>query len=292
MTTLKTAIKATTLAIVFGTAATDSLAADVSQDAIDACIDAVRAEVSGGGTVTYTEFSEANSMVLLKDNVGGEWRCIVSNDGRMASVERAASSSSPADAARAATPDSGGPEFWQVSASGTLNVRSSPSASAQIVARLPSGTIVENRGCVDSGGRTWCEVADGDASGWAAIDFLIPSQGDGAASAPAGEPGTGTEVVRFASGSTGAQMTGSLTPGSSMRYIVGANARQDMTVEFLNTDPAIEYQIFNPDGTFLLEQINNTKTYRGELWQRGDHVVEVINRSDQTARYGVYIGVQ
>jgi len=181
-------------------------AADVSQDAIDACIDRVRAEVGGGGTVTYTEFSQANSLVMLRDSSGAEWRCLVSNDGRDPYIER--------------------------------------------------------------------------------------SGAKGGGSAASAEPTTGTEVVRFASGASGAQMTGSLTPGSSMRYVLRASNGQDMLVEFLNTDAAISYQIFNPDGTFLLDKMTNTQTYRGQLWQSGDHVVEVINRSGSTARYAVYIGIE
>lgn len=292
--------------IVLSAFAFGASAADVSQDAIDACIDRVRAEVGGGGTVTYTEFSEANSMVLLEDSSGSEWRCIVSNDGSMAAIERTASTGTGGGApAITATPETDGPGFWEVSVNGTLNVRNVPSTEGTIVARLPDGMIVANRGCQDSEGRTWCEVADGDASGWAAIDFLIPSQGgentatadDGGGamaggSSLSGEPTTGTEVVQFAAGASGAQMTGSLTPGSSMRYVLGAGDGQEMIVEFVNTDPAITYQIFNPDGSFLLDQMDNGQTYRGQLWQSGDHVVEVINRSGSTARYAVYIGIE
>ncbi|MBW6419689.1 hypothetical protein [Celeribacter sp. PS-C1] len=54
---------------------------NVSQDAIDACIDTLRAEVNGGGTILSTEFSEANSLVMLEDANGGEWKCLVGNDG-------------------------------------------------------------------------------------------------------------------------------------------------------------------------------------------------------------------
>jgi len=62
--------------------------AEVTQDAIDACIDALRAQAgSAGGTVQSTEFSEANSLVMLQDNDGSNWRCIVSNDGSSATVE-------------------------------------------------------------------------------------------------------------------------------------------------------------------------------------------------------------
>lgn len=80
-----------------GAAATDTAASDasgadgsseVSQDAIDSCIDRLRSvEGATGGTVTRTEFSEANSLVMLEDASGKTWRCIVSNDGSNPSLE-------------------------------------------------------------------------------------------------------------------------------------------------------------------------------------------------------------
>lgn len=75
----------------------------------------------------------------------------------------------------------GGPDYWTVMVNTTLNVRSSPSASAPTVARLPNGMIVENRGCRMAEGRRWCQIADGDATGWAAGDFLVEAAGPSAA---------------------------------------------------------------------------------------------------------------
>lgn len=73
-------------------------AADVSQDAIDACIDQLRAQSSGGGgTVLSTEFSEANSLVMLRDAGGGVWRCLVGNAGSSAYLERDVASVSAAE---------------------------------------------------------------------------------------------------------------------------------------------------------------------------------------------------
>lgn len=77
----------------------------------------------------------------------------------------------------------GGPDFWTIRVGTTLNVHSSPSTSAPTVARLPNGRVVENRGCRMAEGRRWCEIADGDASGWVAGEFLVeagaPSNGSG-----------------------------------------------------------------------------------------------------------------
>ena len=61
---------------------------DVSQDAIDSCIDTLRATLgASGGTVLRTEFSQANSLVVLQEAGGATWRCLVSNDGSNPSLE-------------------------------------------------------------------------------------------------------------------------------------------------------------------------------------------------------------
>ena len=67
--------------------ASPAFAAEVSQDAIDACIDQVRAvggpDAASGGRVESTEFSQANSLVMLRDGGGTLWRCLVSNRGQV-----------------------------------------------------------------------------------------------------------------------------------------------------------------------------------------------------------------
>ncbi|MGG7643736.1 hypothetical protein ACQ5SP_02860 [Rhodovulum sp. YNF3179] len=86
------------------TGAVDS--SEVSQDAIDACIDGLRAQSGAtGGTVLSTEFSEANSLVVLEDSGGMTWRCLVSNDGSNPSLE---SEGGAADQEDTATADDGG----------------------------------------------------------------------------------------------------------------------------------------------------------------------------------------
>ena len=63
--------------------------AQVGQDAIDGCIDQIRA-VGGpdgqSGTVLSSEFSEANSLIMFEDAGGTVWRCLVSNDGVVADL--------------------------------------------------------------------------------------------------------------------------------------------------------------------------------------------------------------
>ena len=193
--------------------ATPAIAADVSQDAIDACIDQIRA-VGGpdgqSGTVLSTEFSEANSLVMFRDQGNTLWRCLVSNDGSSADV-------SIANAA-------------------------------------------------DDGG--------GAMAG-------APSEGT-----------TSTEPVRFAPGASSAEINGGLTPGSSARYVLGARNGQFLDVRVMPEGPGISYQIFNPDGSFLLDQVDASQAYRGQLWQDGDHVVEVINRGGENTSYAVSFAIE
>ncbi len=56
-------------------------------------------------------------------------------------------------------------------------------------------------------------------------------------------------------------------------------------------NPDAEYQIFNPDNTFLLDMIPVETSYTGELWQDGDHVAEIINRGDNTVEYNAYVEI-
>ncbi|MEY8839872.1 SH3 domain-containing protein, partial [Cribrihabitans sp. XS_ASV171] len=84
---------------------------------------------------------------------------------------------------------SGGPDYWAVNVDTTLNVHSGPSTSAPTVARLPNGMVVQNLGCQMAEGRKWCQVADGDARGWVAGEFLVEAAAPGGgAAAPAGTP--------------------------------------------------------------------------------------------------------
>lgn len=183
------------------------------QDAIDGCIDQLRKvggpDARAGGEVLSSEFSEAGTLVMLRDAGGTVWRCIGYSDGTV----------------------------------GDLSVA--------------QGT--------DDGG--------------------------GAMSGASGEPETTTQQVHFEPGATGAEIPGVLTPGSSARYVLRAQERQDLYVRVAPQGPAIEYQIFNPDGSFLLEQMTSDREYRGQLWQSGDHVVEVINRTDAPVGYRVIFGI-
>jgi len=144
------------------------------------------------------------------------------------------------------------------------------------------------------GGR-WCRVAtlaDPGDEGWAAGDFLIEGSAP-SAPPPQGDPGgSPTERVRFAAGTSGAELSASLAPGESRRYLLGARDGQFLYVGVAPRGPGIEYQIFNPDGSFLLEQTPAAQEYRGQLWQSGDHAIEVINRGERVTDYNVVFGIE
>jgi len=190
-----------------------AMAAEVGQDAIDGCIDRIRA-VGGpdgqGGTVISTEYSEANSLVMFRDRGETVWRCLVSNDGVVAD----------------------------------LNV---------------------TQGADDGGGAM--------------------------AGAP-GSGGSGTERVAFAAGASSAKVTGSLLPQESRRYILGARDGQFLSVRLAANGPKMTYLIYNPDGSVLLDEVSTAKEYRGQLWQSGDHIVEVYNMSNGAQSYNLIFGIE
>lgn len=70
----------------------------------------------------------------------------------------------------------GGPDFWQVTTtSGPLNIRSGPSAGADVLGKAANGEILRNTGgCRMAEGRRWCAVStlQDTLAGWAAGDFL------------------------------------------------------------------------------------------------------------------------
>jgi len=76
------------------------------------------------------------------------------------------------------SPGDGGPRNWQVTGvSGVLNLRQEPSINANIIARYPLGTILDNLGCRRAAGRIWCDVQQlgGGPRGYVAAEFIKPA---------------------------------------------------------------------------------------------------------------------
>lgn len=196
----------TAAAVALAVLASPILAAE--QDAIDGCIDQLR--VVGGpdgqsGEVLSSEFSEAATLVMLRDLGGTTWRCLAYSDGTVAE----------------------------------LSVESA----------------------MDDGG-----------------------------GAIAGS--TDRMRVSFDAGTSGTELSDTLAPGGSRQYVIGAAAEQDLYTRVATDGPTLDYQIFNPDGSFLLERTGGDLEYRGQLWQSGDHVIEVINRTGSRQRYNLIIGIE
>lgn len=193
----------------------------------------------------------------------------------------------------------GGGDIMQVtglSAGGLLNVRSGPGTSYSVVGALSNGTSVRNLGCQGSGNSAWCQIemmTDMRERGWVAARFLTRGN---AVQQPNRPPSTGTgstttERVQFAAGSTGAELSGTLRPGATKRYIVNARNGQMLYFRLASNASGLSWALRNPDGS-LMDEGAPSREYRGSLWQTGDHVAEVINRSGRTQSYNVIFGIQ
>jgi hypothetical protein len=175
-------------------------------------------------------------------------------------------------------------------------VRAAPSTSATLVGKLPSGTVVENLGCQESEGRTWCHIADGDASGWAAADFLTEASGP-VRSAPAtpvvsdGSAADTVERVRFPRGATGTEFSDILEAGGSRRYVLGARSGQSLYFRLAASGPGMTYVVYNPDGSVMQDEIGADREFRNGLWQSGEHTIEVYNTSNSAQSYNVIFGI-
>lgn len=69
-------------------AAKGTSGSEVSTKAVNACKSAVNHNFGGKAkiSVTSTEFSQANSMVMMRVNGAENWKCLVSNSGKVADL--------------------------------------------------------------------------------------------------------------------------------------------------------------------------------------------------------------
>lgn len=154
-----------------------------------------------------------------------------------------------------------------------------PGRTAYVACAWPPGDYVASEFFVDGRDHT---------------DFVRPGSGAGNSGSSGGAGVGGTETVRvsFPAGSTGTELTGSVPPGGSIRYVLGAQNGQFLYARVAPRSGHLEYEIFNPDGTLLLDLISASQEYRGQLWQTGDHVVEVVNRGGATLSFNVIFGIE
>jgi len=116
-------------------------------------------------------------------------------------------------------------------------------------------------------------------------DYSSPSSHGGSSH------GSGNSIAIDLMDRGGTERTDYLEPGETMRYEFKAAEGRDLYVRVAPHGSSLTYQIFNPDGSFLLDQISSDKEYRGQLWQSGRYVVEVINRNNHRASYNVIMGL-
>lgn len=148
-----------------------------------------------------------------------------------------------------------------------------------------AGTLVMMQ---DAGGTTWRCIAYSDgAIGELSVDEAM-NDGGGAIS---GEMVSGTQRVKFAPGTSGSAMSASLAPNTSVSYVIGAKDGQFLNVDVQSRGGALDYMILNPDGSALLDFIASDSPYQGQLWQSGDHVIEVLNAGAQPVFFDIGIGI-
>ncbi|MCA0873697.1 hypothetical protein LCL97_22925 [Seohaeicola saemankumensis] len=141
----------------------------------------------------------------------------------------------------------------------------------------------------DAGNTVWRCLVSNDG---VVADLTVSQAADDGDGAMAGASDSGTERVTFASGTSGAELTGSLQPQESSRYILGARDGQFLYFRLAAQGPGMTYVIYNPDGSVLLDEMSADQEYRGQLWQSGDHIVEVYNTSNSAQSFNVIFGVE
>lgn len=265
----------------------------LEQDAIDACIGRVRRETGGrGGEVLRSSYSEAGTLVVLRDAANTVWECIAYRDGTVGELRVAERGNSGGG-------QSSNGEFFRVtgvSANDVLNVRRRPSAQSAIVGALSNGTRVRNLGCRSEGNSRWCRIRmldDMGSEGWVNARYLTSAAAAQRPRPPAADAGgTRTVRVRFPAGTTGTELTDRVAPGGSVRYVINARNRQFLYARVAAGARGLSYQIFNPDRSFLLDQTPAAREYRGQLWQSGNHVIEVINRGNRSESFNLIVGLE
>jgi len=103
---------------------------------------------------------------------------------------------------------------------------------------------------------------------------------------------SGEQRVKFDAGTSGTVVSGTLQSGTSVRYILGASDGQFLNVDVGSHGGALDYKIFNPDNSLLLELVSSDTPYRGQLWQSGDHIVEIVNAGAQPVSFDAGIGIE
>lgn len=99
--------------------------------------------------------------------------------------------------------------------------------------------------------------------------------------------------IRFPRGSNSTVVEGAVIRGEQDRYILGARARQTMTVSITSVEDNAVFHIYQPGAKKTLEgaaEAQDAKHWRGELPATGDYTIVVAGtRGNATYRLSVKI---
>ncbi|WP_424932424.1 SH3 domain-containing protein [Amaricoccus macauensis] len=201
----------------------------------------------------------------------------------------------------------GGPDFWEVDVSTSLNLRGAPSTGAAILTSLSSGQVLQNLGCRMAEGRRWCHVAtpDLEIEGWVAGAFLVessvvqdsPEYRVASGSASADQPATAFEDLRLSPGEPPIELQGDLLGGDAVIYSLGALRGQILTVDLSDNNEDIRFNIFGPDNRALYQSSDENfdgGSYRGLLLHDGHHKIAISSSAprSETRRYAIEIALE
>ena len=141
----------------------------------------------------------------------------------------------------------------------------------------------------DGGGTVWRCIAYSDGA-VGLLEEATDEQAKAARSTP--DEADFQEQVQFEKGASSATLTRSIEAGGAFQFLLGANEGQFLTVRVAPQSGSMYYVIRNPDGSVLLDGTDAATEYRGQLWQSGDHVVEVVNQSSETLTYDIVFGIE
>ena len=141
----------------------------------------------------------------------------------------------------------------------------------------------------DGSGLVWRCIAYSDGS----VGVLEEASADAAEAARSAPTASDAqEAVRFDAGATSAVLTRSLGPGDASQYVLGAREGQFLRVRVTPHSGEMYYLIRNPDNSLLLDGMGTETEYYGQLWQSGDHVVEVVNQTSENVTYDVSFAIE
>ncbi|MBY8974608.1 hypothetical protein KHP62_02240 [Rhodobacteraceae bacterium NNCM2] len=141
----------------------------------------------------------------------------------------------------------------------------------------------------DGGGTVWRCIAYSDGS-VSVLEKATADEAEAARAAP--KLSDFQERVRFKAGTNSATLTRTLEPGDAFQFLLGASSQQFLRVRVTPHSGKMYYHIQNPDGSSLLDGTDSATDYYGQLWQSGEHLVEVVNESDQSVTYDIFFAVE